>query len=164
MADQSQASEIRPTLLVIDESYLTAEATSTEQLADKLAVPAEELRFLDSSLDGIPQLSALLESSTALGSLQLLTTANSEGIVFGGQTLDTNGLLNNAQELLGWRTQLDTEAQFNIQAQGLDQFSDREEFGSVLDQLTPSNVSLTDQVDLTPVSYTHLTLPTTPYV
>jgi len=148
LTDQININELRPTLVVVDESYLVAEQTSAEQLTSDLNLEPGDLRFLDSSLNGITQVSALLEGSSALSSLELLTTAESGGLNLGAQTLGTNDLLNSAQELLGWSDQLDGGAEFNIQAQGLSQFTDSEEFGTVLDQLVPSDVTLSDQVDL----------------
>ena len=133
---------------VVDPSYLAAERLSAEQFTAQLALTTGDLAFLDPKLSGVNQLSALLGDFPAAGSLELLTTARSEGVVFGAQTLNTNDLLNNASEFLALGSALDAGFRFNIQAQGLPQFQDRDQFSTVINQLLPGAVQLSDQIDL----------------
>ena len=145
--DAGVSEEIRPSIAVVDPSYLAEEQLSEDQFTSQLDLEGD-LRFLNADDSGVSQLNNLLENAPTLGTLDVLTTAEPEGIVLGSDTLQTNDLLNNASEMMALGSQLDATSQINIQAQGLEQFEDADEFAAVFNQLVTGSVVVTGDIVL----------------
>lgn len=110
--NQQASSESEPAREVV---FIDENVEDYEQLMADLANKDNiDIYILDSSVDGIDQISAVLENYQGLDAIHLISHGNDEGLLLGNGSLDNSNIDSYSETITGWQSALNEQADLLI--------------------------------------------------
>ena len=145
----------RQNLVVIDPSFLAEQHDSADLIRSEYESAGFDVVVLTDTQGGIQALDSLLSSYQGLGSIDVLTTAQAEGVTLGSQAVGLNDVLNSSAVIARWADQLDAGSSIGFQAIALERFTNADHMANLLTTLVGSAVGFDAYTEANNLAATH---------
>ena len=150
-APEQQTQDLQ-TLIVLDASLFENPEIRSEEIFSAFETNDIEFAVLDSLSSGYSQLSGIIENQNQLGALQVITAGGAEGIALGDTYFDVDQVLNQANDIATWRSQLDKDAAIDVYVQGEAPIAEAQHLTDLLESLVGGEASISGFADFDALS------------